>query len=474
MPPHRRLRPLVGSGNFRLRRRKIPELDNRLTVKRIGLWLFSVTCVVFMLSPVWVLADSNYSMLLSENIIRNHSVYLNSYQFPEPIREAERCLSPSIPLTSAFLTYQLDRVRGQVVYCYPNGTSILSIPFVALMNVLGMHSYSQDGRSFKLGEGTIQHLLAGLLMAAFTVVVFNIATQMLDIGPSVMVALAAGFGTQVWSTASRVMWSHTWLIFLGGLVAYVLLEREAGRDKRGPITLATLLAWMYFTRPTGAIPVLCVTIYIFAFWRRDIIAYSLTGLIWFAGFISYSWFTFGKLIPDYYLDSRIEFVNLRNLPAVLFSPSRGLFIFIPAFAFVVYLLVRYWEKLKYKRLAVLALSMVILQILMVSLWPNWWGGYSYGPRLIADALPWMVLLAILGLAARAAAPRRVRLAKVETAIALVLIALSIAINGRGAWSYATSDWNAIFDVDRHPDRLSDWSHPQFLAGLIPLPDWKRP
>ena len=47
----------------------------------------------------------------------------------------------------------------------------------------------------------------------------------------------------------------------------------------------------------------------------------------------------------------------------------------------------------------LALSIVILQILIVSLWPTWWGGYSYGPRLIADALPWMALLAILGLAA---------------------------------------------------------------------------
>jgi hypothetical protein len=41
------------------------------------MWLFAVTSVVFMLSPVWVLGDSNYSMLLSENIIRNHTTYLS-------------------------------------------------------------------------------------------------------------------------------------------------------------------------------------------------------------------------------------------------------------------------------------------------------------------------------------------------------------------------------------------------------------
>lgn len=439
------------------------------------MWLFAVTSVAFMLSPVWVLADSNYSMLLSENIIRKHSTYLNAYEFPEPIQAAQRCVSPSARLRSGFLTYQLDRVGGNVVYCYPNGTSILSIPFVALMNVLGVHCYSPDGRCLPLGEGIIQRLLAALLMAGFAVVVFNTATQMLDVGPSLIVAVGVAFGTQVWSTASRVMESHTWLIFLGGLAAWYMLGSETGRAKRAhPIVLATLISWMYLVRPTGVIPVVCVTIYVLVFWRRDFIAYSLTGLAWFAGFVAYSWLTFGKLIPDYYLDSRTDFGNLKNLPAILFSPSRGLFIFVPAFAFVLYLLVRYRQTLKYLSLAMLALSMVILQILMVSLWPTWWGGYSYGPRLMADALPWMALLAILGLAARAADTSRIRLVKTEIAVAMILLALSVVINGRGAWSYATSNWNAAFDIDSHPERLKDWSNPQFMAGLIPAPDPNRP
>jgi len=226
---------------------------------------------------------------------------------------------------------------------------------------------------------------------------------------------------------------------------------------------------MYLVRPTGAIAVLCVTIFVFAFWRSDIVAYSLTGLLWLAGFVTYSWFAFGKLIPDYYLDSRTDFRNLKHLPAILFSPSRGLFVFVPAFAFVLYLLYRHRKTLKYRRLAALALSMVILQILMVSLWPVWWGGYSYGPRLLADALPWMALLAIFGLAARAADTVSVSPARAEIAIALLLLALGVAINGRGALSFATNDWNPVYDIDKHPERLNEWSHPQFMAGIIPLP-----
>ena len=149
------------------------------------------------------------------------------------------------------------------------------------------------------------------------------------------------------------------------------------------------------------------------------------------------------------------------------ADRRGLFVFVPSFAFVLYLLVRYRRALKYKRLVVLALSMATLQILMVSLWPIWWGGYCYGPRLLADALPWMALLAILGLAARDVLGGTARLARAEIVVALVLMAFSIAINGRGALSYAPSYWNRDFDIDRHPERLKDWSNPQFMAGLIP-------
>jgi len=148
------------------------------TSRRIGLWLFAITSIVFIMSPVWVLGDSNYSMLLSENIIRSHSSYLNAYDFPGTVQQGGRCVSPSTPLRAAFLTYQLDRVRGNVVYCYPNGTSILSIPFVALMNAVGVHSYSRDGRCLPLGEGIMQRLLAALLMAGLAMLAASMVTRL--------------------------------------------------------------------------------------------------------------------------------------------------------------------------------------------------------------------------------------------------------------------------------------------------------
>lgn len=446
-------------------------MPDRLTVRRIGLWLFIVTAGVFLLSPVWELADSNYSMVLSESIIRNHSTNLNGYQFPAPIREDTLCRAPDRPATIEEPTYQLARVNGNTEYCYPHGTSILSIPFVFLITrTLDVNPLTTDGRYDRAGEAITQRLLASLLMAGFTLVLFKTALLLLGVLPSLIIAVGTALGTQVWSTASRVMWSHTWLIFLGGLLAYSLLRRETGQRKPGPVILATLLSWMYFTRPTAALPILCVTAYMFAFYRREFLTYAMTGLAWFGGFLGYSWFTLGNLIPDYYLESRLNFRDFSNtFPAILISPSRGLFIYVPILFFVFYLLIRYWKTLPFQRLAVMALAIVILNIITIALYSFWWGGYSYGPRYLTDEIPWLALLAILGCAARL---RTSKFGRSEVVAAVALLALSIAINGRGALSWPSAYWNVVVAIDTHPQRAWDWSYPQFMAGLIAPPKYQ--
>ncbi len=312
----------------------------------IGLWLFIVTGLVFVLSPIWGLSDARYTMLLSDSILLDHSTHLNRYQFPAPVQESSRCVSPSGPVALSYTPYQLDRLDGNVAFCYPNGTSILSIPFVGAMNLLGVYPYTPDGHYNLANEELIQRLLAALLMAGFTVVVFRTAVLVLSITPAVCIAVGTAFGSQVWSTVSRVMWSHTWLVFLGGLLTYELLKRERNAESPNPVIVATLVAWMYLVRPTGAVPIICVTVYMFLSYRSGFMLYALTGLAWFGGFVVYSWFTFGKLIPDYYLDSRISISSFASLattlPAILISPSRGLLIFVPVLIFVFYLLIRYW------------------------------------------------------------------------------------------------------------------------------------
>jgi hypothetical protein len=72
-------------------------------------------------------------MLLSESILYHRWRHLNSFRFPGPIDERANSTPPTIdPQNPA--TYQLAKVNGNIVYCFPNGSSVLSIPLVAMSN----------------------------------------------------------------------------------------------------------------------------------------------------------------------------------------------------------------------------------------------------------------------------------------------------------------------------------------------------
>ena len=449
--------------------------------------LFTLSYLIFCVSPIVNLSDSMYSLALSESILHDHSSHLNNYQFPEKIPSLERPVPLAAgpgPGFSAGLhsqlfwyshdpsyerSYQLGNLNGNIVYLYPNGSSILSLPFVAFMNATGTrvfvdHAYSHSN------EIVIQKMIAALLMALLTCLVFRMSLLMLPTAPSATIAVGLAFGTQVWSTGTRALWPQTWLIFLGGIAVYQILSVELGRSAQRPMLLATILSWMYFVRPTGAIPIACVTVYLLICYRSDFITFAITGTLWFWGFVEYSWLTFGQLIPGYY---RNRF-DLSHFPSALygslFAASRGLFIYVPAIGFVVYLFVRYWRTMPLRRVALLASAIALGNLIAIAAYPCWWGGYCYGARLMMDSLPWLVLLAILGCSAAAAARDSI-FTRGEFGAAFSLLALSIAINARGAFSIPTQQWSTVVDVDKHPERVFDWSYPEFAAGLVSPPDY---
>src|SRR5439155_14621317 len=81
--------------------------------------------------------------------------------------------------------------------------------------------------------------------------------------------------------------------------------------------------------------------------------------------------------------------------ATLFSPSRGLFVFSP---FLLFLFVRfcpsYRRRYKLSPLEILLLAFALAWWIGASRWFMWWGGGSYGPRLLCELLPCLVILLI--------------------------------------------------------------------------------
>jgi hypothetical protein len=217
-------------------------------------------------------------------------------------------------------------------------------------------------------------------MALLAVITYWTARVLRPAGESAIIAIVCVFGTQVWSSASRGMWSFTWLILLAQIAILELLRSEVSERPPRAVTLATILSWMYFCRPTASIPIAVLSVYLFWFHRRSFIVYAATGAAWAIAFLAYSLLTFGTWIPGYYAGSRLTFHDLPvALEGLLVSPSRGLFVFVPVLGFVLYRVVRYWRWLPERRLAGAAMLVTALLTLSAAGYPKSWGGWSYGP-----------------------------------------------------------------------------------------------
>lgn len=442
----------------------------------VGAIIFLTTLLIFWFSPVYQVTDSKYSMMVSESLLKHRTFALDNYAVPRlaPVEREDYTMDGDI--------YQLELARGHIFYFFPAGSSVLSLPYVALMNAFGISAVNADGTYSHLGEMRIETSLAAMLMAALAALFFYTSRLVLPLSWSVVIALGGALGTQVWSTASRALWSHTWLILLLGVVVYQLLRQEARERRMNPVLMASLLSWMYFVRPSASVTIIALSIYLFLYYRKLFLPYAVTGAVWLIGLVAYSWHNFGHLLPSYYRANRLRLWWFKvALPGNFISPARGLLVYVPVLLFVVYLLVRYRIELATRRLTWLALLIVAGNMLVISLFPHWWGGAGFGPRFSTDIVPWFVLLAILGVQAmlrwrdeHGAETSRVRWSA-QLATGAILLACSIFINARGAIAAQTWLWNTQptdpdtmhVDVAGMERKLWDWRQPQFLAGLVP-------
>src|SRR5262249_41636032 len=78
-----------------------------------------------------------------------------------------------------------------------------------------------------------------------------------------------------------------------------------------------------------------------------------------------------------------------TLPGLLVSPGRGLFVYSPVLAFSLVGIVFACRREGDRLIRAIALG-VLLVLGVYSRWWVWWGGASYGPRMLADLTPLLV------------------------------------------------------------------------------------
>jgi hypothetical protein len=403
-------------------------------------------------SPVRCLSDSRYALLMDQAILQDGTPNMMPYQ-------VER--GRSAPYVNHGYLWTIDIVNGRLLYVYPWGGPLLSLPAVAISDAAGF-KVAPRGIYNQRNELELQVWLAAILCASAVWMFFDLSAQVLPLGWSVAIALSAAFGTQLWSTASRSLWPQTWNLLLISLSIWLLM-----RPRIRPFTLGTALAWACFTRPQSLLIACIVGVFVLLeFGWRPLVLYATAGVAWTTGFAVMLLYFFGHLVPPVYrggLSFPQEFFF--RLGGILVSPSRGLLVFVPVVVVPTYLTARYWRRLPFRPLGLLAVAAIAAQMIMTASWVAWWGGGSYGPRLLLDTVPWFVVLTILGVKAFLedqwlTMPERAAV----TSIGLLLLTISVAMNAVGAMSVAAAiSWNSNPSIDANPERVWDWEHPQFLA-----------
>ncbi len=181
-------------------------------------------------------------------------------------------------------------------------------------------------------------------------------------------------------------------------------------------------------------------------WARTLAIPLAAGLL----LASYNLYVFQHLSGGYAV-AVLQGSILPGLAGLFVSPGRGLLIYTPVvlFALCAFLPAAPAARRQHSPLMVTAVAFIILESLVISRSIIWWGGYCWGPRLLTELIPpLMVLMAIGVQAIDRPWPRR----------AFAVLALySILIQAVGVFFYPNGHWDAIPQpVDAANGRLWNW------------------
>jgi hypothetical protein len=228
-----------------------------------------------------------------------------------------------------------------------------------------------------------------------------------------VLTLTFALGTNHWSTASQALWQHTfgqlfivaWLYSIERLAAsrlQSLLLAAVGIFGGCAIAIRpTNIALL----PASAAALYCLRAPAAAHVRAFAPLLAVTALA--AG---YNVTAFGRITGGY----AAEFGRhpLAALAGILVSPGRGLLVYTPAalFALLAFAPIARDSLARHRPIAFAAGIFSLFQLASIAIWPVWWGGYCWGPRLLTEILaPLMVLIAI-GLPAMNRKPLRLAFA----------------------------------------------------------------
>jgi hypothetical protein len=285
--------------------------------------------------------------------------------------------------------YWIVRGRaGHQISLYPVVLPVLIAPLY-LPAVLYLDARGWDEPRLDRTARVMEKVTASLLAAATAALFYLVLRRRARPHMALLLTLAFALGTTTWVISSQALWQHSLAELL--VVAAMLLVT-------GPATPARVLAaglicgLIAGNRPPDSI--LAAALGLYGMWwagrRAPVLAAAAVlplGLVVF-----YNLNIAGNLLGGYGIPPHATFLQhdvISGLLGLLFSPTRGLFVFSPFLLFLFYRPFQVPRETSYRGLTLAMAIATALQLLLYAK-ADWRAGFAWGPRWLTDLLPFLV------------------------------------------------------------------------------------
>lgn len=428
------------------------RLRDRLAPWRGGILLGIAVAVLHTLSPSPQSGDSRLSVVVAWRLLTTGSLDLSGI----PIVDELAGRGDLVTTTG-----------GMLLPYFPWPPMLLALPGAIVLRLLGV-----DPATLSISDPNATWIVevptAAVLVAVTAVLLRRLV---LDAGASWSTplvgwsaSLAFAFTTIAWSTGSRALWQQTVSMLV--IVLMLLAVQRRDRGSAWPWLIGVFAGLALIVRPTNAVVVLPLLVWAFVAARSSLPRALVGGLAVLVPFAAVSWAFYGGPLPPYYLPTRLGdapvYGLLESLGVHLISPGRGLLLYVPMALLAVAGVVDRLRTRSFRGVDAVLVVAVLGQIAVISKFGST-NGFTYGPRLLLDVVPLLVLLAAPAFAAlRPVAPRRLS-AVLAMAGVLLVLGWGLFVNGTGAVTRAAVCWNVTPElIDEAPERVWDWTDPPFL------------
>ncbi len=416
--------------------------------------IFLSTFIIHVVSPVTTSTDSAWTLHLAASILREGNIDLDEYR----------------NLIDLKLDYRLRVFNEHIYSYYPIATPLLVTPIVWIINKVYPLIYPTDFYTYLTDHGPdtrtakIEKIIASGIVALSAVLIYLIACQYLEIIPALILTFIFSFATSMWSTASRALWQHGPSVLFLTLALYLLIQ---AKKKTTVIPwIGLIMGFAYLIRPTNSIEIAFFGLYILVNFRKHILGYILGIAIILIPYIILNWITYHNIFPPYSYQLFERLTTIKGfgeaLIGTLISPARGLFVFSSVFIFslVGVILKTIHNQISFFSLDLYFIGILISHWLITSLFEDWGGAWTIGPRYFVDVIPFLIFLLIPVFQFNLLSGSFWKYAFILT------ILLSTFIQFHSSTSIYPFMWNgkpqALVDA---PERKWDWSDLQFLRGF---------